>query len=99
MNSGRDTKPKNTSIREMNDRLDSERFMSDSTFYKVHVTTSNKFSAGTDSRVFIKLYGENGSTDKITLKKSKNNKNPFEKGKTDTFELDLPNLGRLKKLK
>ena len=67
--------------------------------YKIEVTTSNKSYAGTDANVFIKIYGQNTSTDRLLLTKSKTSKNPFEQGKTDVFTFELPNLGDIKKIK
>jgi hypothetical protein len=55
--------------------------------------------AGTDSKVYIKITGSQFKTEKIFLTKSKTNRNPFEKGKTDTFELNLPELGEIKKIR
>jgi hypothetical protein len=67
--------------------------------YKIFVTTSKKFGSGTDSKVYIKLYGEEGSSDKIPLAKSLNYKNPFESGHEDEFEIIAPDLGPLKTIK
>lgn len=46
--------------------------------YIVKVFTGNKFGAGTDANVFLKLSGSQGDSGEIHLKES-NNKNKFEK--------------------
>ncbi len=48
--------------------------------YKAEVHTGKKFGAGTDANVFLNLFGEQGDTGDRRLKKSKNNRNKFEKG-------------------
>lgn len=40
-------------------------------FYNVTVTTGNKFGAGTDANIFLRLIGEKGSTDEIRLETKK----------------------------
>lgn len=67
--------------------------------YTINVTTSDLPNAGTDSKVYIKMYGANYKTDNLTLKKSETHKNPFEKGHTDVFKLELPTLGEIRKIK
>ena len=54
--------------------------------YKLTVKTGDRSYAGTDARVFIKMTGKNGITQEVELKNS-NHKDPFEKGKTDTFQV------------
>jgi len=54
--------------------------------YKLTVVTGDRSYAGTDARVFIKMTGKYGITQEVELKNS-NHKDPFEKGKTDTFEV------------
>jgi hypothetical protein len=63
------------------------------------VATTDKFGAGTDSKVYIKLYGEQGSTEKIPLVKSRSHNNPFEAGNQDMFEVVAPFLGPLVKIR
>jgi hypothetical protein len=67
--------------------------------YKITTTTSKRFGSGTDAKVHIKLYGEEGSTDRIPLTKSMSHKNPFEAGNEDTFEVVVPRMGSLTKIK
>jgi hypothetical protein len=66
--------------------------------YVVDVVTANKLGAGTDSNVYLNIYGEKGETGKIHLKKSTNNKDAFEKGKTDIFEIKSKNVGNITKI-
>ena len=54
--------------------------------YKLTVKTGDRSYAGTDARVFIKMTGKYGITQEVELKNS-NHKDPFEKGKTDTFQV------------
>lgn len=52
--------------------------------------------ASSDSRVFVKLYGEKGDTNKITLAVSDNDlRNYFEAGRTDIFTVETFDLGRV----
>lgn len=61
--------------------------------------TSDIHNAGTNANVFIQLFGRNSNTDKIQLKNSKMNKNPFEKGNTDCFEFEALDVGEIKKIR
>ncbi|XP_041351730.1 lipoxygenase homology domain-containing protein 1-like [Gigantopelta aegis] len=63
--------------------------------YLVYVTTSDVPLAATDANVFIQFVGLKGRTDKIPLKDGTNN---FKRGKTDIFEIEAPNVGRLEKI-
>ncbi|MGQ9474160.1 MAG: PLAT/LH2 domain-containing protein [Candidatus Caldatribacteriaceae bacterium] len=68
--------------------------------YKVLVTTGNKFGAGTDANVYITLYGKRGTSREILLDNP--NRNDFEQGATDTFELrpeKVGNLGALEQIR
>uniref|UniRef100_A0A672Z678 Lipoxygenase homology domains 1b n=1 Tax=Sphaeramia orbicularis TaxID=375764 RepID=A0A672Z678_9TELE len=66
--------------------------------YEVSVFTGVMMGAGTDSRVFINIYGENGDTGERFLKKS-GNLNKFERGQVDVFMVTAVSLGPLKKLR
>ncbi|KAJ8400007.1 hypothetical protein AAFF_G00400460, partial [Aldrovandia affinis] len=66
--------------------------------YEVHVITGTMWGAGTDSNVYINIYGENGDTGERYLKKS-NHLNKFEKGQEDVFSISAIDLGPLKKLR
>jgi hypothetical protein len=65
----------------------------------VIVTTGDELGSGTDSNVFIKDYFDDYSTDRIHLKKSLTNKNAFERGQTDVFEIKMDYYSKLKKIK
>ncbi|XP_020608822.1 uncharacterized protein LOC110047416 [Orbicella faveolata] len=66
--------------------------------YKVEVTTGVKDGAGTDANVFITIYGSNGQSMEKKLK-GKFFENNFEKGKVDNFDLQLADVGEIKKIK
>lgn len=69
------------------------------TSYEIVVRTGDEKSAGTDSQVYITLYGQNGKkTGKIHLKNS-NNKDPFERNKTDIFLVNGEYIGELTKIR
>lgn len=56
--------------------------------------------AGTDANVFLTLFGANGDSGELELKKSETNRNKFERGKTDVFVFsDILSLGELSKLR
>jgi hypothetical protein len=57
-----------------------------------------KIGAGTNARVFLKIYGENENTEKIELKHSLINQNPFERGKTDLFKVQIKDVGKIVKI-
>ena len=60
--------------------------------------TGDKKGAGTDSQVYITLFGNQGKqTEKIHLKDS-NNKNPFERNQADKFTVKGDYIGELTKL-
>ncbi|XP_025021880.1 lipoxygenase homology domain-containing protein 1 [Python bivittatus] len=70
-----------------------------STTFSVRVKTGDKKNAGTDSNVFIILYGSKDDTGTIYLKASKTNRNKFERGKVDVFTVECVDLGDVKKIK
>jgi hypothetical protein len=53
--------------------------------------------AGTDSNVFIVLYGDKGKSDDVELKNDK--KNTFETGKCDEFKIETNDVGKPFKLR
>ncbi|WAR01120.1 LOXH1-like protein, partial [Mya arenaria] len=55
-------------------------------------------SAGTDANVYLIVYGEKGDTGQLMLRQS-NNRNKFERGKTDIFKLEATNIGKIKRIK
>ena len=60
--------------------------------YTIEVKTANKWLAGTDDDVFIKIDGGMGTTGKIKLDNVM--KNDFEKGNIDRFKYTFKNLGK-----
>ncbi|CAF1372074.1 unnamed protein product, partial [Didymodactylos carnosus] len=52
--------------------------------------------AGTDANVYLKLVGEQGSTEPIQLQHSQTHKNMFENGNTDVFTMFLPVVGKVR---
>ncbi|KAK7099231.1 lipoxygenase homology domain-containing protein 1-like [Littorina saxatilis] len=68
--------------------------------YKITVKTSNVNGAGTDSNVFVVLFGVNGDSGELHLKKSEKHRDPFEKGHVDVFTFkNILSLGELYKLR
>ena len=65
--------------------------------YEVMVVTGKKRFAGTDAKVYITIYGSEGSTNKILLEKP--NENPFEREKTDKFNIKIRDVGEIKKIR
>ena len=47
--------------------------------------TGKKSGAGTDANVFLNIFGEQGDTGERRLRKSKTNRNKFEKGNVRTY--------------
>jgi len=70
------------------------------TSYEIIVITGDKRNAGTDSQVYITLFGSDGKrTEKMHLQKSLTNKNPFERNQTDKFRVKGDYVGELVKLR
>ncbi|TKS84776.1 Lipoxygenase -like proteiny domain-containing protein 1 [Collichthys lucidus] len=64
--------------------------------YHIAIVTGNINGASSDSRVFVKLYGEKCDTTKTTLAVTENDlRNYFETGRTDIFILDTYDINRL----
>uniref|UniRef100_A0A3P8UHJ0 Lipoxygenase homology PLAT domains 1 n=1 Tax=Cynoglossus semilaevis TaxID=244447 RepID=A0A3P8UHJ0_CYNSE len=67
--------------------------------YHISIKTGNVNGASSDSRVFVKLYGEKGDTDKVILAVSDNDlRNYFETGRTDTFTIETFDIGKINRL-
>jgi hypothetical protein len=66
--------------------------------YTVTVRTEDELGAGTDSNVFLEIYGEFGQTDRHILHTSETHSNKFEKGQTDIFKLEAANVGQVSTL-
>lgn len=70
------------------------------TDYKITVKTSDVSGAGTDANVFVLLFGENGDSGELELRKSETNTNKFERGRTDIFKFNgILSLGEITKLR
>ncbi|XP_071822237.1 outer dynein arm-docking complex subunit 4-like isoform X3 [Apostichopus japonicus] len=68
--------------------------------YKVIVKTSDEQGSGTNSEVFIILFGENGDSGKLLLTTPVTEGDIFESGNIDRFILkDVKNVGEIKKIK
>ena len=63
--------------------------------YQVTVTTSGQKGAGTDANVQLNIFGELGDSGARKLKQSW--RDLFEQNQVDNFELDILDLGELKK--
>ena len=61
--------------------------------YSVWVKTGEQPLGGTDSNVYLMLYGSDGKTDWVYLPPE--DMFAFEEGSTDKFVLDIPDLGDL----
>ena len=63
--------------------------------YHIAIKTGSVNGASSDSRVFVKLYGEKGDTSKMILAVSDNDlRNYFETGQTDIFTIDTFDIGQ-----
>ena len=63
--------------------------------YQITVRTGDRRGAGTDTNVFITLYGQNGKSNLTFLDNSQNN---FERNKADVFGVECDYLGELTKV-
>ncbi|KAM5136493.1 lipoxygenase homology domain-containing protein 1 isoform 3-T3 [Callospermophilus lateralis] len=67
--------------------------------YHISVKTGDVSGASTDSKVYIKLYGDKSDTIKQILLVSDNNlKDYFEHGRVDEFTLETLNIGTINRL-
>lgn len=63
--------------------------------YHVAIKTGNVNGASSDSKVFVKLYGEKCDTNKMILAVTDNDlRNYFETGRTDIFTIETFDVGR-----
>ncbi|KAI5096357.1 lipoxygenase-like domain-containing protein 1, partial [Silurus meridionalis] len=74
------------------EKLDIEKLIN----YEVTVVTGEVFAAGTDAKVFLQIYGEEGKTEVIQLKSRSNN---FERGTTEIFKIEALDVGRVYKIR
>lgn len=66
--------------------------------YHFRVTTADEAGAGTDSNIFVILYGESGQTQEVRLNGYIQG-NAFERARTDMFDVPLEAVGRLYKIR
>ncbi|XP_054613031.1 lipoxygenase homology domain-containing protein 1-like isoform X2 [Dunckerocampus dactyliophorus] len=64
--------------------------------WSLWIWTSDVKGAGTDAQVFLQIYGENGKSDEVKLE---NNSDSFEQGRLDKFMIEMPDIGRLLKVR
>uniref|UniRef100_A0A8D0DE08 Lipoxygenase homology PLAT domains 1 n=1 Tax=Sander lucioperca TaxID=283035 RepID=A0A8D0DE08_SANLU len=64
--------------------------------YSATVVTGDTQSAGTDTNIFLTVYGANGSTEEMLLPK---NEHRFERDQKDTFSLEIDDIAPLKKIR
>ncbi|KAM7415994.1 hypothetical protein PAMA_018188 [Pampus argenteus] len=64
--------------------------------YSATVVTGDTQYAGTDTNIFLTVYGANGSTEEMLLPK---NEDRFERGQEDTFSLEIDDIAPLKKIR
>ncbi|KAI3372735.1 hypothetical protein L3Q82_023197 [Scortum barcoo] len=64
--------------------------------YSATVVTGDTQYAGTDTNIFLTVYGANGSTEEMLLPKSEDR---FERGQEDTFSLEIDDIAPLKKIR
>ena len=63
------------------------------------MATSDLRDAGTNANVYIQLFGERNDSGKVPLETSKTNRNKFERGKTDVFEVKEADVGEIRKIR
>ncbi|KAM4575790.1 LOW QUALITY PROTEIN: lipoxygenase homology domain-containing protein 1 [Odontesthes bonariensis] len=64
--------------------------------YSATVVTGDTQFAGTDTNIFLTVYGANGSTEEMLLPK---NGDRFERDQEDTFSLEIDDIAPLKKIR
>lgn len=64
--------------------------------YTISTFTGDLRGAGTDSNVFITIFGDLGDSGQKLLDTKENN---FERGKKDIFPVKCPNVGKVSKIR
>nr|XP_058946642.1 uncharacterized protein LOC131774603 [Pocillopora verrucosa] len=68
-------------------------------YYTVSVKTGNKYKGGTDGKIFLRLGGDRGSTDKIQLTSNvPTGVRHFRTGQLDTFRVAASDIGLITKV-
>ena len=65
--------------------------------YEIVVVTGDRALAGTDSNVFITIYGKTGATHKIHLKRKTDH--TFQQGHSDTFKIHGNCVGPMQRIR
>ena len=65
--------------------------------YVIRVTTGDFRGAGTDADVYVTIFGDLGDTGQKFL--DNRMENNFERNRTDTFQLKLPTVGEIEKIR
>ena len=65
--------------------------------YHLAIKTGDEKNAGTDSSVWVQVYGDKGDTGHVQLKKSGMMENLFERGQTDYFTLEAGDVGKVRR--
>ncbi|NXA37131.1 LOXH1 protein, partial [Eudromia elegans] len=68
------------------------------TDYTIKVYTGDKRGAGTDAKVHIILFGNEDKSEVFQLSQSLEHRDPFERGKVDTFKIMTKNIGSLRSI-
>ncbi|GLD72495.1 lipoxygenase homology domain-containing protein 1 [Lates japonicus] len=77
--------------------LDAEAVsISQKVIYEVTVVTGDVQNAGTDTQIFMSVFGANGSTEEMLLQK---NEDRFERGQEDTFNMEIDDIAPLRKMR
>jgi secreted protein with Ig-like and vWFA domain len=64
--------------------------------YSITIETSSEDNSGTDSGVFMTIYGEKNRTKQVQLNTTKQGDDAlFEQSKTNEFELELDDVGNV----
>ena len=83
-------------VKESNERNNIEVIdLNEKVNYTINVKTGDISHAGTDARVYIKMYGTRAISEYIHLDNSEDN---HERGKTDSYTISHKNLGSIRKI-
>ncbi|KAF8570011.1 hypothetical protein P879_00036 [Paragonimus westermani] len=66
--------------------------------YKIMLYTGDKLCAGTDAKVFIRLFGDQPGLDSGRIQLRKEGINLFERHQVDTFYVECVDLGKIRRL-
>ncbi len=66
--------------------------------YVITTVTGSKLGSGTDSNVYLVIYGEKAQTEKLHLTKKIDDGKLFERGQTDVFKIKALNIEDVKKI-